>query len=93
METQLDDVEHGTVEWVWLLSDFYNRGFKDSLKHTKEHVWNVKREEVPTEHVCEDCGEAMCIKWWRNGSFWLAEATPSVATSATMCATAAASSR
>jgi DNA topoisomerase-1 len=30
---------------------------------------DVKREETPTEHNCQECGKVMNIKWGRNGSF------------------------
>src|SRR4029078_2643390 len=30
---------------------------------------DVKREETPTDEVCEKCGKGMVIKWGRNGSF------------------------
>lgn len=76
MEEQLDEVETGKVDWVKLLSDFYNGGFKDSLEHAKVEMRDVKREEIPTEHVCENCGEPMIIKWGRNGSFLACKGYP-----------------
>ena len=30
---------------------------------------DIKREEEPTEEVCEKCGKPMVIKWGRNGHF------------------------
>jgi DNA topoisomerase-1 len=30
---------------------------------------NIKREETPTDLVCEKCGSPMIIKWGRNGKF------------------------
>ena len=30
---------------------------------------DVKREEMPTDEVCEKCGKPMVIKWGRNGHF------------------------
>ena len=30
---------------------------------------DVKREEQPTDEVCEKCGKPMVIKWGRNGHF------------------------
>ncbi|MBI3605395.1 MAG: topoisomerase DNA-binding C4 zinc finger domain-containing protein, partial [Nitrospirae bacterium] len=30
---------------------------------------DIKREETPTEIVCERCGKNMVIKWGRNGRF------------------------
>ena len=37
---------------------------------------DVKREEIPTEHVCEDCTQPMIIKWGRNGSFLACKGYP-----------------
>lgn len=69
MESKLDSVETGEVDWVALLRTFYNGGFADDLTRAKTEMRDVKREETPTEHVCEDCGQPMVIKWGRNGSF------------------------
>jgi DNA topoisomerase-1 len=76
MEEQLDDVETGKVDWVNLLSTFYNGGFKASLERAKEGMRDVKREETPTEHLCESCGEVLMIKWGRNGSFLACKGYP-----------------
>lgn len=76
MEDQLDEVETGHVDWVRLLDGFYNGGFKDSLERAKDEMRDVKREETPTEHVCETCGEPMVIKWGRNGSFLACKGYP-----------------
>jgi len=69
MEEQLDEVEEGKVDWVKLLKDFYFGGFADWLEKAKTTMRDVKREEIPTEHTCPQCGEPMVIKWGRNGSF------------------------
>jgi DNA topoisomerase-1 len=69
MEEALDEVEEGKVDWHALLGDFYHGGFKDSLEKAKVEMRDVKREEIPTEHACHECGQAMVIKWGRHGSF------------------------
>jgi DNA topoisomerase-1 len=69
MEEQLDDVETGKVDWIDLLDTFYHGGFKASLGLAEENMRDVKREEVPTEHHCDNCNELLMIKWGRNGSF------------------------
>jgi DNA topoisomerase I len=68
MEEQLDQVEEGAADWVRLLKDFY-RPFKEDLEKAKVEMRNLKREEQPTEEVCEKCGKNMVIKWGRNGHF------------------------
>jgi DNA topoisomerase I len=68
MEERLDLVEEGTADWVRLLHDFYEP-FKEDLAKAKVEMRNLKREEQPTEEVCEKCGKGMVIKWGRNGHF------------------------
>src|SRR6185436_16156671 len=68
MEERLDLVEEGSADWVRLLRDFY-QPFKVDLEKAKVEMRNLKREEQPTEEVCEKCGKKMVIKWGRNGHF------------------------
>jgi DNA topoisomerase-1 len=75
MEGKLDKVEEGTVEWRKLLGEFYGP-FSDELEKARSEMRNVKREEIPTEWVCEKCGKPMVIKWGRNGSFLACQGYP-----------------
>ena len=68
MEEQLDRVEEGTADWVQLLRDFY-APFERDLTRAKVEMRDLKREEEPTEEICEKCGKPMVIKWGRNGYF------------------------
>jgi DNA topoisomerase-1 len=68
MEERLDEVEEGKQEWVGLLREFYDP-FREDLDKAKVEMRNVKREEIPTDHVCEKCSKTMVIKWGRNGHF------------------------
>ncbi len=68
MEERLDQVEEGQQDWVKLLETFY-APFKDDLEKAKVEMRDVKREEQPTDEVCEKCGKPMVIKWGRNGHF------------------------
>jgi DNA topoisomerase I len=68
MEERLDQVEEGSADWVQLLSTFYGP-FKQDLEKAKIEMRDVKREEQPTDQVCEKCGKPMVIKWGRNGHF------------------------
>ena len=43
--------------------------FKIDLEKAKIEMRDVKREEKPTDEVCEKCGKPMVIKWGRNGHF------------------------
>ena len=68
MEENLDEVEDGTADWVKVLGDFYTP-FKKTLEAAESQMRDVKREEKPTDLVCEKCGSPMVIKWGRMGRF------------------------
>lgn len=75
MEEGLDKVEEGDTEWQKLLRGFYTP-FQADLVKAEETMRDVKREEIPTDHVCEKCGQPMVIKWGRNGSFLACKGYP-----------------
>ncbi|HEX8112957.1 MAG TPA: type I DNA topoisomerase, partial [Kofleriaceae bacterium] len=75
MESDLDKVEEGAVDWRKLLGGFYTP-FKDELEKARNEMRDVKREEIATEWTCEKCGKPMVIKWGRNGSFLACQGYP-----------------
>jgi DNA topoisomerase-1 len=75
MESDLDKVEEGSVDWRKLLGEFYTP-FKDELEKARTEMRDVKREEIATEWICEKCGKPMVIKWGRNGSFLACQGYP-----------------
>jgi DNA topoisomerase-1 len=68
MEERLDKVEEGTDDWVDVLKKFYGP-FQKDLEAAALNMRDVKREEIPTDFICERDGGQMVIKWGRNGSF------------------------
>ena len=68
MEGELDEVEDGKADWVKVLGEFYTP-FKKTLEAAESQMRDVKREEKPTDLVCEKCGSPMVIKWGRMGRF------------------------
>ena len=68
METELDKIEEGKTKRLDVLNNFY-RPFTEELRKAKATMTNVKREETPTDLVCEKCGQPMVIKWGKNGRF------------------------
>ncbi len=68
MEEKLDEVEEGNVNWVKLLDGFY-KGFGKRLKQAEVSMRSLRREGVPTEIDCEQCGSQMIIKWGKRGEF------------------------
>ncbi len=70
METNLDNVEQGTADWVKTLDTFY-QDFAKTLEKAEEAM-DGKHVRVPdeeTDEVCEQCGKPMVIKIGRFGKF------------------------
>ena len=68
METALDKVEEGDVEWKQVLRDFYPT-FEQLLTEAEQKVENVDIPDEVTEVICEECGRNMVIKFGRFGKF------------------------
>ena len=68
MEEELDEVEEGKMRWTDALAEFYGKFTKD-LDSAKLNMRDVKRQEILTDEVCENCGSRMAIKFGRYGQF------------------------
>ena len=68
METELDKVELGEMNWVEVLSDFY-RPFEKDLLLAQVQMKDMKKEKIVTEYKCQVCGKAMVFRWSRRGAF------------------------
>lgn len=68
MEDKLDKVEDGDVNWVDLLTGFYG-DFSKRLDQAEESLKSLKREGVPTDIDCSECGAQMIVKWGKRGEF------------------------
>jgi DNA topoisomerase I len=68
MENDLDRIEEGQEHWVDAMRRFWGPFAKD-LEKAQVEMRDVKREERPTDLVCEKCGQPMIIKWGRRGEF------------------------
>lgn len=70
MESFLDEVSEGKVEYVGVLHEFYDE-LEETLKKAKEEMQGVKieLEEDKTDIPCEKCGKLMVIKTGRFGKF------------------------
>src|SRR5262244_1293271 len=75
MEEELDEVEEGKMTWVEALEEFYKKFAKD-LKRASKNMENLKKQEIPTDEVCEKCGSPMVIKWGQFGRFMACSAYP-----------------
>lgn len=70
MESSLDKVEEGNVNWVKILDDFYG-DFAQTLETAEKNMegTRVKVPVIETDIVCEKCGKNMVIKEGRFGKF------------------------
>src|SRR5262245_33902515 len=75
MEEELDEVEDGKMTWVEALDEFYKK-FEKDLKKASKNMENLKKQEIPTDEVCEKCGSPMVKKWGQFGSFLACSAYP-----------------
>lgn len=70
VETELDEVESGDVEWKSMLSKFYT-GFDKTLNSAEKKMdgERVKVPEIESDVVCEKCGRKMVIRMGKFGKF------------------------
>ncbi len=70
LETKLDKIGNGDLDWIDTVNDFY-KDF-DALYKKAEESLDGKRVKVPTvetDVVCEKCGRKMVVKSGRFGKF------------------------
>jgi DNA topoisomerase-1 len=68
METRLDKVAEGTVNWVALLHDFYTP-FETTLQVAAREMESLKPEPIETEYACPVTGNVMLRRQGRFGEF------------------------
>ena len=68
MEDNLDRIEEGGLKWVDIVMDFYEPFDRDLLE-AMESLGKVKPKDIPTDEICDKCGNPMVIKWGRHGRF------------------------
>ncbi|HBE73005.1 MAG TPA: type I DNA topoisomerase [candidate division Zixibacteria bacterium] len=84
MESELDKIEQGKLEWVRALKDFYGP-FSRDLKSAEADRLEVKKSlEEKTDTACPECGQPMVIKWGRFGKFYACSRYPDCKTTMPM---------
>lgn len=68
METRLDDIEDGGVDWHDVVGKFW-RYFEKQLLVAGENAENLKSDPIDTDLVCEKCGKPMVIRDGKFGQF------------------------
>ena len=76
MESELDRVEEGELQWQALLGDFYPP-FQNRLDRGEARSEEIIKEILAAEgETCEVCGEPMQVRWNRFGRFLGCSAYP-----------------
>ena len=68
MESLLDKVEEGIVDWKMIIRNFYP-DLDAAVKAAEAELEKVKIEDEVTDVVCEQCGRHMVIKYGPHGRF------------------------
>lgn len=68
MESLLDKVEEGAVQWKTVVRNFYP-DLNEAVEIAEKELKEVKIEDEVTEEVCELCGRNMVIKYGPHGRF------------------------
>ena len=68
METLLDGVAEGTVNWKQVVRNFYP-DLKQAVEAAEKDLEKVTIEDEVTDEVCELCGRNMVIKYGPHGKF------------------------
>ena len=68
METLLDKIADGDIEWKKVVSDFYN-SFKQDVERAESEMEKIEIKDEPAGEDCEKCGSPMVIKMGRYGKF------------------------
>ena len=68
METLLDKIAEGDMNWRKVVGDFYN-SFKQDVERAEEEMEKIEIKDEPAGEDCEVCGAPMVIKMGRYGKF------------------------
>lgn len=68
MESLLDMVEEGRVDWKTVVSNFYP-DLDEAVRIAEKELESVKIEDEVTEVICENCGRNMVVKYGPHGKF------------------------
>ena len=68
MESLLDSVEEGTVNWKTVVRNFYP-DLAEAVAVAEKELENVKIADEVTDVICEKCGRNMVVKYGPHGKF------------------------
>ena len=68
MESLLDAVAEGKIEWKTIIENFYP-DIEDAVQKAEQELKSVKIEDEVTDVICDECGRNMVIKYGPHGKF------------------------
>lgn len=68
LESLLDCVEDGTVNWKTIVSNFYP-DLEEAVVNASTELEKIQIEDEVTEEICEMCGRNMVVKYGPHGKF------------------------
>lgn len=68
MESLLDSVEEGNVEWKTIISNFYP-DLEQAVQQAEKELEKFEIQDEVTDVICEECGRNMVIKYGPHGRF------------------------
>ncbi|BCN31541.1 type I DNA topoisomerase [Anaeromicropila herbilytica] len=68
LESLLDRVEDGAVNWKTIVSNFYP-DLEDAVNQAEKELEQVTIEDEVTDVICEECGRNMVVKYGPHGKF------------------------
>jgi len=76
METLLDGIEEGEIQWKTIIRNFYP-DLEQAVEEAAKKLENVKIEDEVSDVECEECGRKMVIKYGPHGKFLACPGFPS----------------
>ena len=68
MESLLDGVAEGNVNWKMVVSNFYP-DLETAVQNAEKDLEKVEIADEVTEEICEECGRNMVVKYGPHGKF------------------------
>ena len=68
MESLLDAVAEGKMEWKTIIENFYP-DIEEAVQKAEQELQSVKIEDEVTDVICDECGRNMVIKYGPHGKF------------------------
>ena len=76
MESLLDAVAEGKIEWKTIIENFYP-DIEEAVSQAEKELESVKIEDEVTDIICDECGRNMVIKYGPHGKFLACPGFPS----------------